>query len=59
MINGSYQEAVALGGWLCFPPITLTGRKMGHMENGWNSLGQTLVFTCMQTDKETRRHGEG
>lgn len=44
VINGSYQAAVALGSRLCFPPITLAGRKMGHRENGWNSMGQTLVF---------------
>lgn len=44
MINGSYQAAVALGSWLCFPPITLAGRKMGHRENGWNSMGQTFVL---------------
>lgn len=60
VINGSYQAAVALGSWLCFPPITLTGRKMGRGGNGWNSEGQTLIFTCLPTDKETgRRHGEG
>lgn len=38
VINGSYLEVVALGSWLCFPPITLAGRKMGRGGNGWNSI---------------------
>lgn len=60
VINGSYREVVALGSWLCFPPITLTGRKMRRGGNGWNSERQTLIFTCLLTDKESRRrHGEG
>lgn len=33
---------------------------MGLWGNGWNSERQTLIFTCLPTDKETRgRHGEG
>lgn len=41
VINESYLEVVALGSWLCFPPITLTGRKIGRGGGGWLEFHRT------------------
>lgn len=61
MINGSYQAVVALGSSLCFPPITLAGRKMGHFQRmAGIPRGRHLFLLVWQTDKDTRRrHGQG
>lgn len=59
VINGSYRELVELGSWLCFPTITLTGRKMGLGGGRLEFLRGRHSFSLACRLIKRRRHGEG